>query len=234
MAALVILVSYLAFLKLLVYPPMVACLVAFACAGLLGLLRRSLVASARAWTPTSRELALSGDLLAPAGPGIPGPYHWAEGGPVSLSRGWLPKGLEWKARILSDLNARLLDRAKFVNFALRSVEDGLLIADPDGPDHVRQPQRRRDSGRARARPGGPEPDPAPVRLGGCGNARPPGRRTRPLRTRNHHPRTCARCNTRCAWRRFPPTKRAKARCWALSLRFPTSPGSTNSSRPRTT
>ena len=131
MAALVLLASYLAFLKLLFYPPMVACLVAFACAGLLGLSRRSLVASARL-DANIAELALSGDLLAPAGPGIPGPYHWAQGGPVSLSRGWLPKGLEWKARILSELNARLLDRAKFVNFALRSVEDGLLIADPEG------------------------------------------------------------------------------------------------------
>ena len=30
-----------------------------------------------AWTTTSPQLALSGDLLAPAGPGIPGPYHWA-------------------------------------------------------------------------------------------------------------------------------------------------------------
>src|ERR1035438_8039190 len=47
MGALVVAASYLAFLKLLLYPPMVACLVAFACAGLLGLLRRSLVASAR-------------------------------------------------------------------------------------------------------------------------------------------------------------------------------------------
>ncbi len=131
MGALVIAASYLSFLKLLLYPPMVPCLVAFGCAGLLGLLRRSLVASSRL-DANIAELALSGDLLAPAGPGIPGPYHWADSGPVSLSRGWLPKGLEWKARILSDLNARLLDRAKFVNFALRSVEDGLMIADPDG------------------------------------------------------------------------------------------------------
>ena len=131
MGVLVVAASYLAFLKLLLYPPMVACLVAFTCAGLLGLLRRSLVASARL-DSNIEELALSGDLLAPAGPGIPGPYHWAEGGPVSLSRGWLPKGLEWKARTLSELNARLLDRAKFVNFALRSVEDGLLIADSEG------------------------------------------------------------------------------------------------------
>jgi PAS domain S-box-containing protein len=131
MGVLVVAASYLAFLKLLLYPPMVACLLAFTCAGLLGLLRRSLVASARL-DSNIEELALSGDLLAPAGPGIPGPYHWAEGGPVSLSRGWLPKGLEWKARTLSELNARLLDRAKFVNFALRSVEDGLLIADSEG------------------------------------------------------------------------------------------------------
>ena len=131
MGALILLVSYEVFLHLLIYPPLVACLVAFGCAGPLGLLRRSLVASARLDSNIA-ELALSGDLLAPAGPGIPGPYHWAQGGPVSLSRGWLPKGLEWKARILSELNARLLDRAKFVNFALRSVEDGLLIADTSG------------------------------------------------------------------------------------------------------
>jgi PAS domain S-box-containing protein len=114
-----------------VFPPIIACLVAFACAGVLGLLRRSLVASARLDSDLA-QLALSGDLLAPAGPGIPGSYQWAEGGPVTLARGWLPKGVEWKARTLSELNARLLDRAKFVNFALRSVEDGLLIADREG------------------------------------------------------------------------------------------------------
>ena len=131
MGALVMVAGYLAFRYLLVFPPIVPCLVAFVCAGVLGLLQRSLTASARLDSNIA-ELALSGDLLAPAGPGIPGPYHWAQGGPVSLSRGWLPKGLEWKARILSDLNARLLDRAKFVNFALRSVEDGLLIANPSG------------------------------------------------------------------------------------------------------
>jgi signal transduction histidine kinase/CHASE2 domain-containing sensor protein len=123
--------SYVAFLKLLIDPPMVPCLVAFGCAGPLALLKRSLLASARLDSNIA-ELALSGDLLAPAGPGIPGPYHWAESGPVSLARGWLPRGLEWKARILSELNRRLLDRAKFVNFALRSVEDGLLIADTSG------------------------------------------------------------------------------------------------------
>ena len=130
-AALVVFGGRALFQYALVYPPIVACLVAFGCAGILGLLRRSLVASARLDGDLA-QLALSGDLLAPAGPGIPGSYQWAEGGPVTLARGWLPKGVEWKARTLSELNARLLDRAKFVNFALRSVEDGLLIADPSG------------------------------------------------------------------------------------------------------
>ena len=71
-AALVIVAGYIAFLKFLVFPPLVPCLVAFGCAGLLGLLQRSMTASARLDT-NIEELALSGDLLAPAGPGIPGP-----------------------------------------------------------------------------------------------------------------------------------------------------------------
>ena len=130
-AALILTGSYFSFAHLLIVPPLVPCFVAYGCAGILTLLRRSLLASARL-DRNITELAVSGDLLAPAGPGIPGAYQWAEGGPVSLSRGWLPKGLEWKARTLSELNARLLDRVRFVNYALRSVEDGLLIAGPDG------------------------------------------------------------------------------------------------------
>jgi len=131
-AAAVLLAGYIAFLKFLVFPPLAPALVALSVAGILGLLRRSLNASARL-DANIAELAYSGDLLAPAGAGIAGPYHhWVEGGPVSLARGWLPKGLEWKARTLSELNARLLERARFVDFALRSVEDALIMAAPDG------------------------------------------------------------------------------------------------------
>ncbi len=131
-AAAILLAGYLAFLKLLIFPPLAPALVAFSVAGILGLLRRSLDASSRL-DANIAELAYSGDLLAPAGAGIAGPYHhWVRGGPVSLARGWLPKGLEWKARTLSELNARLLDRARFVDFALRSVEDALIMAAPDG------------------------------------------------------------------------------------------------------
>jgi signal transduction histidine kinase/CHASE2 domain-containing sensor protein len=131
-AAAVLLAGYIAFLKLLVFPPLAPALVALSVAGILGLLRRSLNASLRL-DANIAELAYSGDLLAPAGAGIAGPYHhWVRGGPVSLARDWLPKGLEWKARTLSELNARLLERARFVDFALRSVEDALIMSAPDG------------------------------------------------------------------------------------------------------
>jgi signal transduction histidine kinase len=62
-------------------------------------------------------LAASADLLGPAEP---------------IAYGWPPHGLEWKARTLGELNARLLERTKFVDFAMRSVEDGLIIASPEG------------------------------------------------------------------------------------------------------
>jgi PAS domain S-box-containing protein len=44
----------------------------------------------------------------------------------------MPRGLEWKARALGRLNGRILERARFMDLALRSVEDGLIIAGPDG------------------------------------------------------------------------------------------------------
>jgi PAS domain-containing protein len=197
---------------------MVACLVAFGCAGLLGLLRRSLVASARL-DANIAELALSGDLLAPAGPGIPGPYHWAEGGPVSLARGWLPKGLEWKARILSDLNARLLERAKFVNFALRSVEDGLLIADPDG----RITFANRSAGAILGVPARGLVGQNLQRLPGSVDAETLARLVPSAATWSAKSPSAGlrRCNTPCAWRPSPPMRRARARCLASWHRFPT-------------
>jgi PAS domain S-box-containing protein len=48
------------------------------------------------------------------------------------SRWWWPRGLAWKARSLDHLNGGLLDHAKFVDLAMRSVEDALIIAEADG------------------------------------------------------------------------------------------------------
>jgi len=55
---------------------------------------------------------------------------WAE--KEEPSRWWWPRGLAWKARSLRHLNRRMLDRAKFVDLAMRSVEDALIIAGVDG------------------------------------------------------------------------------------------------------
>jgi len=123
MALALLLVSYGLFSWLLVVPPLVPGLAAIGSAGILTLLHRSLAASAR-MDGTIRELSASDELLAPG----PRPPAFRSGTPPR----WLPHGLEWKVRALGDLNARLLNRARFVDFALRSVEDGLLIAAPDG------------------------------------------------------------------------------------------------------
>lgn len=55
------------------------------------------------------------------------------GAAMAATSGWrLPHGVEWKARVLGVLNRRLLARARFVDRALRAVEDGLVVADVSG------------------------------------------------------------------------------------------------------
>jgi two-component system phosphate regulon sensor histidine kinase PhoR len=51
--------------------------------------------------------------------------------PVS-SRRLLPRGIEWKSHALGLLNQRMLARARFVDRALRSAEEGLILADIGG------------------------------------------------------------------------------------------------------
>lgn len=45
---------------------------------------------------------------------------------------WWPDSLEAKAALLGSLNARLIEASHFVESAMRAVEDGLIIAGPDG------------------------------------------------------------------------------------------------------
>jgi len=45
---------------------------------------------------------------------------------------WWPRGGEWKARALGLLNRRLLSRSRFIERALRAVEDGLVVTSADG------------------------------------------------------------------------------------------------------
>jgi signal transduction histidine kinase/CHASE2 domain-containing sensor protein len=217
----VLLVSYLAFARFLVFPPVTVSLVSFASASVLGLMRRSLVASAQldrsieavklaegSVTASGVEAAAEsiarladvdgvaiytshrdGPVWLVAAHGItilskgsdgfallphtrldhkllPIPIERSDGTVTlvivhrsgqepsievqrlcaaiavraaeswtdkdGLSRWWWPRGLAWKARSLSHLNARILDRAKFEDLAMRSVEDGLIIAGVDG------------------------------------------------------------------------------------------------------
>ena len=123
-AVVILLASYLAFSEFLVFPPMVPALASFAAAGCLGLLYRSLAASSRL-DANLAELASSRELLATAAGRFPSSLE-------AIAPGWLPRGLEWKAKTLAELNQALLDRARFVDFALRSVEDGLIISTPEG------------------------------------------------------------------------------------------------------
>jgi signal transduction histidine kinase/CHASE2 domain-containing sensor protein len=59
-----------------------------------------------------------------------GVEEWASR--ARLFRSWWPRGLNWKAQALRNLNTEILDRARFVDLSLRSVDDTLLIAGIDG------------------------------------------------------------------------------------------------------
>jgi len=54
-----------------------------------------------------------------------------EPSPTSWRR-YFPRGVEWKAHALGLLNRRMLARARFVDRALRSAEEGLIVADISG------------------------------------------------------------------------------------------------------
>jgi signal transduction histidine kinase len=120
LAAAVSMLGYLEFTRLLIFPPMVPALVALASSALLGLFWRSLAASSQLDASIS-QLTASSEIL----PSPPGRAEWSR-------PGWLPHGLEWKAEKIRDLNARLVERARFVDLALRSVQDGLIIATAEG------------------------------------------------------------------------------------------------------
>ena len=119
LAGSVVLASYLVFAHLLVFPPLVPALSALTSAAMMGLLWRSLVASSQLDTSIA-HLSHSSDIL--AAPSHNEPSQTA----------FFPHGLEWKAQKIRELNARLTERARLVDLALRSIDDGLIIATPEG------------------------------------------------------------------------------------------------------
>jgi signal transduction histidine kinase/CHASE2 domain-containing sensor protein len=131
---LILMTSYLAFSRWLISPPVVPMIFAFAIATPLILLRRAFVLS-REIDSRITELSKAGQSLLPAAPvqtATERSWLIESGGKAAerLLRKW-PRGAERKARELKALNQQFLQRALFIGRALRSIEDGLVIAATD-------------------------------------------------------------------------------------------------------
>jgi signal transduction histidine kinase/CHASE2 domain-containing sensor protein len=130
----ILLTSYLAFSMWLILPPVVPMIFAFAIATPLTLLRRAFVLS-REIDSRITELSKAGQSLLAAPPvqtltGRSGAIE-SEDNAAANERRRLPRGAEWKARELKALNQQLLQRALFIGRAMRSIEDGLIVAATD-------------------------------------------------------------------------------------------------------
>lgn len=120
--ALIFGLSYLAFARWMITPPMVSTLVSLVVAAPLALLLRSLRVSA-SLDDRIAEMTRESARLSPFA---------IENKAVAPKHAWWPRGTPRKARALAALQERLLARTQFVDRALQSVEDGLLIADATG------------------------------------------------------------------------------------------------------
>lgn len=114
--------SYLAFSRWMVEPPIVSLLVSLIVAAPLALLLRSLTISA-SLDDRIAEMTQESARLSPFA---------IEDKAGAAKHAWWPRGITRKARALAALQERLLARTQFVDRAIQSVEDGLLIADAAG------------------------------------------------------------------------------------------------------
>ena len=135
-AALILFGGYLTYFYFLIIPPIVPMVVSFAAAAPLALLRRSLAASAGIDERINELLAIENRLL------IKGPtpitakfsnnFLESENASYDKRNRIFPRGLEWKTQTLGFLSRDLIAHSLFVDSALRSLEEGLLIADANG------------------------------------------------------------------------------------------------------
>lgn len=139
--ALILIGSYLIFVHAFFAPPIVPMLASFIVAAPLALLRRSLAASVSLderiteLAAAGRQVFVNPDETFPIyldGPRFDGDENLVSPAISFLKSLFLPRGLEWKTRVLGSLSADLINRAIFIDSALRSIEDGLLIADRHG------------------------------------------------------------------------------------------------------
>lgn len=135
LAALILLGSYLVFFYFLMIPPVVPMIVSFAAAAPLALLNRSLAASAGIDERISELLAIERNILTNRSERFAGEFgnDFADYEAPNIKKaGIFPRGLQWKTQTLRLLSRDLIARSLFVDRALRSLEEGLLIAEPSG------------------------------------------------------------------------------------------------------
>ena len=123
--ALIVFGSYLIFIHGFIIPPLVPVLASFVVATPLALLRRSISASV-SLDERINELLVAENRIFTNGAEI------ETNNDFTAAKFYLPHGLEWKSNALGFLSRDLINRADFIDSALRSIEDGLLIADREG------------------------------------------------------------------------------------------------------
>jgi signal transduction histidine kinase/CHASE2 domain-containing sensor protein len=133
---LILLGCYLVYFYFLVIPPVVPMIVSFAAAAPLALLRRSLAASAGIDARISELKNIQESILTNGSRRFEdfndefAGYNRETGD--SIKRKFFPRGLESKTRTLGYLSRNLIERSLFIDRSLRALDEGLLIAAPDG------------------------------------------------------------------------------------------------------
>lgn len=114
--------SYFVYVNFLILPPLVPMLTSFVVATPLALLQRSLTASAGIDARINELLEVQEKLLT------------SENNPTKEQKtgNFLPHGIEWKTRTLESLSRELITRSLFIDNSLRSLDEGLLIANVKG------------------------------------------------------------------------------------------------------
>ncbi|MDQ2747517.1 MAG: CHASE2 and HATPase_c domain-containing protein, partial [Acidobacteriota bacterium] len=129
--------SYFAFTRAFIVLPIVPMLASFAVATPLALLRRSLAASVNLDERIAELAAAEKRLLTNGQNEFVMPFDENSTTDAGAKKSFaadklLPHGLEWKTETLGHLSRDLIARSLFVDRALRSLEEGLLIADAAG------------------------------------------------------------------------------------------------------
>ena len=133
----ILLGSYFVFTQAFVISPIMPMIASFAVATPLAMLRRSLAASANL-DERIAELAVAGTrLLASEKTGFSPSFDEEPERSTGAKRGFaggafLPRGLEWKTEMVGHLSRDLIERSLFVDRALRSLDEGLIIAESNG------------------------------------------------------------------------------------------------------